>query len=419
MFFPSCLASVSALSRSIRRCPIVALALGLVWLAALGAAAAGEPFPTPPPGSPVAIHGQLATRGNAIVSEYGVPVQLRGVCLHGLQWFGDFYRDGRAIDAAATAWGADVVRIAVYLHEGGYLENTTLSPDDFDALIDSIVRRCVERGIYCVIDWHVHHPGDPLPFVKQARQFFDTTAARYAGLPNVIYEIANEPNRTGLPGVAPERDVHWHDIVTYADEVIPVIRRRSPESLVLVGTPDWSSFGINAGRDWRDVVDHPLDFENVAYVVHAYAAGHSFHAIVDRIAEKVPLFVTEWSAATWDRASGNDLVKAQPWIEVFDRRGISWTYWNYCPGDGVFGMFRAGTTCDDNLAPGSSQVSETGRLVYMLLNTPRDRWHDESQSPGPPAVAAPSELSVPGSSSVINPDGDPEPKPSQDADHGS
>lgn len=348
----------------------------------VGPSLAAEPDLPPPAGSPVAVNGTLATVGNRIVNASGDPVQLRGVALHGLQWFGDFYRDGRAAKAAATDWGADVVRIAVYLHEGGYLESGPGVRNDHEAIIDTIVRQCAKTGTYCILDWHVHHPGDPLLFVDQAKQFFATMAERYASLPNVIYEIANEPNRTGAAGIAPERKVSWADIVAYADQVIPVIRDRSPDSLVLVGTPDWCSFGISGGNDWRAVVESPLKHHNIAYVVHAYAAGHTFHAAIDEIAERLPLFATEWAAATWRRTSDNDLVKAQPWIELLNRRGISWTYWNFCPGDGVFGCFKDGTTPDDRLDPHSPQVSETGKLVYFLLNTPQDSWAAAKKSTG-------------------------------------
>lgn len=343
---------------------------------------AAETASTPPPGSPVAVHGQLATRDNHIVNANGDPVQLRGVCMHGLQWHGDFYRDGRAIEAAATSWNADVVRIAWYLQEGGYLDQDKPGREELESLLDRMVQQCVKVGIYCIIDWHVHHPGDPLRFVEDAKVFFDATAARYAGLPNVLYEIANEPNRTGLAGVAPGRIVCWSDIVTYADQVIPVIRGRAPESLVLVGTPDWCSFGMSGGCDWHEVVEAPLPHPNVAYVVHAYAAGHSFHAAIDEIADRFPLFVTEWAAATWDPKSENDLVKAQPWIELFARRGISWTYWNFSPGDGVFGCFKAGTSSQQCLDPSGPFVTETGRLVYLLLNTPRDRWDERGRREG-------------------------------------
>ncbi len=368
-------------SRILQWCFVILPALLVRYVLTSGPILASEPFPIPPPGSPVAVNGKLATQGNHIVNASGNPVQLRGIAFHGFQWFGDFYRDGRVTEAAASSWGADVVRIAVYLHEGGYLESGPAVRDDHEAIIDTIVRRCAQNGIYCIIDWHVHHPGDPLLFVDDAKRFFTRMADRYAALPNVIYEIANEPNRTGATGIAPEREVSWADIAAYADEVIPAIRARSPDSLVLVGTPDWCSFGISGGRDWREVVKAPLRHRNVAYVVHAYAAGHTFHAAIDEIAEQLPLFATEWAAASWKRTSENDLVKAQPWIEMFNRRGISWTYWNFCPGDGVFGCFKEGTTPDDRLTPESPQVSETGKLVYFLLNTPRDDC-------GSPAVSA-------------------------------
>lgn len=328
----------------------------------------------PPAGSPVAANGRLRTQGNRIVNRDGAPVQLRGVCTHGLQWHGEFYRNGRVVDAAATMWGADVVRIAVYVYEGGYLDHPTLTPADFDAMIDVLVDRCIRAGVYCIIDWHVHHPGDPMRYLEAAKAFFDKTARRYAGVPNVMYEIANEPNSTGLQGVAEPRDVRWADIVAYADEIIPVIRRHSPEAIVLVGTPDWCSFGISGGHDWREVVDHPLEHDNVVYVVHYYAAGHTFHAQVDEIARRLPLFATEWAASSWKPDSRNDLVRTQPWLDVLNRNQIGWTYWNFAAGDGVFGAFEQNSSSDGDLGPDSPAVSETGRLLYLLLNTPRDSW---------------------------------------------
>jgi endoglucanase len=53
-------------------------------------------------------------------------VQLRGVASHGLQWFGSFYGKGAAFEAAAEQWGADVVRLTLYLSESGYLTSKTL-----------------------------------------------------------------------------------------------------------------------------------------------------------------------------------------------------------------------------------------------------------------------------------------------------
>lgn len=328
----------------------------------------------PAPSSPVAVNGRLGTNGNQVINEQGVPVQLRGVCTHGLQWFGDFYANGKAIHAAATEWGADVVRISVYIYEGGYLDNPEISPEDFDKMIDGIVQTCIETGIYCIIDWHIHHPGDPAFYLEDAKDFFEKMSEKYKDVPNVIYEIANEPNSTGLPGKAEPKDINWQDIKAYAEEVIPVIRGNAPEALVLVGTPSWCSFGASQGKDWRDVTNNPLAFENIAYVVHFYASGHGFFGMIDEVANHLPLFVTEWAAATWETTSTNNLVKAQPWIELLQRRGISWTYWNYSNGQSIFQTFDETTTAEGPFAPDSLNVTPTGELVYLMLNTPRDAW---------------------------------------------
>ena len=286
----------------------------LIFLAARSFAVAAAP----PTGSPVAANGHLATDGNHIVNENGEPIQLRGVATHGLQWRGDFYENGEAIEAAAEEWGADVIRLTVYVYEGGYLDNETLTPEDFDVMIDGIVQSCIRSGIYCIIDWHVHHPGDPAFYLDDAKEFFDKMSRKYAGVPNLIYEIANEPNPTGLEGVVEGHYIEWDEIVSYSDEVIPIIRANSPKSLVLVGTPSWSSFGQSSKRDWREIVDNPLDSENIAYVFHFYAAGHSFHTEIDQIAEHLPLFATEWAAATWESDSENDLEKS----DIPSRRSV-------------------------------------------------------------------------------------------------
>lgn len=371
---PSLLDDAARILRPRGRVCLVAWAL----ITACVTAAAGADG-IPPPGSPVAANGPLRTQGNRIVNRDGKPVQLRGVCTHGLQWFGDFYRDGRAVQAAADEWGADVVRIAVYAYEGGYLDHPTLKPEDFDAMIDVLVDRCIKAGVYCIIDWHVHHPGDPARYLEAAKNFFDKTAGRYARVPNVLYEIANEPNPTGLQGVAEPKDVSWGDIVAYADEIIPVIRRHSPDAVVLVGTPDWCSFGITGGHDWREVADHPLKHDNVVYVVHYYAAGHTFYAQIDAAAQRLPLFATEWAAASWKPGSRNDLVRTQPWLDVLNRNQIGWTYWNFAPGDGIFGAFEPNASSGGELGPGSPGVSDTGRLLFLLLNTPRDDWSSNTK----------------------------------------
>ncbi|MFK7770373.1 MAG: glycoside hydrolase family 5 protein [Mariniblastus sp.] len=318
--------------------------------------------------SPVEKHGQLKVEGNHLVNSKGEVVQLKGVGTHGLQWFGDFYKDGVAIKCAAKDWNAQVVRLTVYLYEEGYLDNPKLKPEDFDKMIFAIADSCIENGVYCIIDWHVHHPGFPSYYLKDAKIFFDKMAKRYAGVPNILYEIANEPNRTGYKDVE-GHEVTWKEIKEYANEVIPVIRKHSPDSVVLVGTPAWSSLGQSAGRKWQEIGDDPLKKKNILYVVHFYAAGHNFYKAVDEAAKKLPLFVTEWASATWETDSKNDPKQTAVWLEVINRHKIGWTYWNFAPGNSVFSPFKEGAKpVRKDLEPQSDKISETGKLLFKLLN---------------------------------------------------
>ena len=318
--------------------------------------------------TPVEKHGALKVQGNHLVNSRGKVVQLKGVATHGLQWFGDFYKDGVAVKAAAEDWNAQIIRLTVYIYEQGYLDNSNLKPEDFDKMIFSIADACVENGIYCIIDWHVHHPGFPSYYLDDAKVFFEKMAKRYAGVPNILYEIANEPNKTGYKDVE-GHEVTWSEIKEYANEVIPVIRKHSPQSVILVGTPAWSSLGQSGGMKWEEIADDPLKQGNIVYVVHFYAAGHKFDAAVDAAASRLPLFATEWASATWERDSKNDPEAAARWLKVIDRHKIGWTYWNFAPGDSVFNAFAKGTgAVRKDLKPKGTNVSETGKLIYELLN---------------------------------------------------
>jgi endoglucanase len=326
------------------------------------------------PSSPVEVNGWLQVKTNKICNQSGQPTQLRGIATHGLQWFGDFYNDGKVISTAIDHWGADVIRLSVYVYEKGYLDNKNITPADFDLMIDKIIQTCVQRGAYCIIDWHIHHPGDPAFYLKDAKKFFAKMSKKYGKLPNIIYEIANEPNPTGLKGVIEGRYVTWQNIKDYAQEIIPIIRKNAPKSLIFVGTPSWSSFGISSNKDWREITNSPIDATNIAYVVHFYAAGHKYSAQIDKVAQHLPLFVTEWAAASWSVDSKNDVIEANKWLDVLNKHKIGWTYWSFAPGNSIFSPFKKGTASTDNLSPNSPQISETGKLLYLYLNTPQDNW---------------------------------------------
>lgn len=335
--------------------------------------------------TPVAANGKLRVQGTYLVNARGEPVQLRGVATHGLQWFGKFYDSGASFEAAADQWGADIIRLTLYLSEDGYLTGKKITQADFEAMIDAYVKVCVRKGIYVIIDWHVHKPGYPAYYQEQAKTFFTKMAAKYGALENVLWEICNEPSeaslteaQSGQAGVTdPGHYATWEEIAAYAKAIIPILKAVNPDAVILVGTPSWSTLGVSTrGNDaWKEIAAKKLDFSNVMYVIHYYAASHDFQSALEAASMELPLFSTEWAAAGFQESSGNDEAKGQAFVDMLRRRKIGWCYWNWSDGTpGIFAAFDSSTTSSGPFAPDGSNVTATGRLVHKWLSQPEDPW---------------------------------------------
>ena len=72
--------------------------------------------------TPVQRHGHLRAIGNRIVDEHGRPVTLRGMSLFWSQWKPQFYRPS-TIRWLRDDWKVDVVRAAMAVHHGGYMDH--------------------------------------------------------------------------------------------------------------------------------------------------------------------------------------------------------------------------------------------------------------------------------------------------------
>src|SRR5690606_35997848 len=248
-------------------------------------------------------------------------------------------------------WGADVVRLSMYVQEGGY----ETDPEGFTEKVSALIDEVSERGMYVIVDWHMLTPGDPNENLDGAREFFAEIAERHAAKDNVLYEIANEPNGVG-----------WKEIKGYAEEVIPVIRGADPDSVVLVGTRAWSSLGVSEGSDEREVVEDPVDADNIMYTFHFYAASHDqeYLAALDRASQELPVFVTEFGTQDSAGEGENDFAMAQRYLDLMAERDIGWTNWNFSDDHRSGAVFEPGT-CDaggpwtgDALKPAGAWVQE-------------------------------------------------------------
>ncbi|MEU3660386.1 cellulase family glycosylhydrolase [Streptomyces sp. NPDC032940] len=313
-----------------------------------------EPPPDPGTGAPVDVNGQLKVCGVNLCNQYNRPIQLRGMSTHGIQWFSKCYNSA-SLDALATNWKADLLRIAMYVQEEGY----ETDPAGFTSRVNSYVDMAEARGMYALIDFHTLTPGDPNYNLDRAKTFFASVAARNAAKKNVIYEIANEPN-----------GVSWTAIKNYAEQVIPVIRAADPDAVVIVGTRGWSSLGVSDGSDETEVVNNPVNASNIMYAFHFYAASHKddYRATVSRAAAKLPLFVTEFGTVSATGGGALDRTSTTAWLDLLDQLKISYANWTYSDADESSAAFKPGT-CDGGDYGGSGVLTESGALVKSRIST--------------------------------------------------
>ncbi|MBS1526770.1 MAG: glycoside hydrolase family 5 protein, partial [Bacteroidetes bacterium] len=199
--------------------------------------------------TPVAKNGALHVENGKIVNQNGVEPRLRGLSFSWSVWQGRKYYTPAVVDWIVKDFKVSIIRLAMAVQpKHGYLTQPDLQKQMVTALADEAIK----DGIYVLIDWHDHNGDKHIP---EAKNFFAEMAKKYAGVPNVIYEIWNEPARTT-----------WDTVKNYAMQVIPEIRKFDSDNLIVVGSPHWD-------QDVDVVADSPITgFKNVAYSFHFYAS---------------------------------------------------------------------------------------------------------------------------------------------------
>jgi endoglucanase len=255
--------------------------------------------------SPVESHGALSVQGTHIVSSRGTPVVLRGMSLYWSQKQPQFY-DHETLAWLRDDWGVSVVRGAIGVQDGGFLEN----PDEERAKAERIIDAAISLGLYVIIDWHAHNP-----FPEQAADFFCNLARKYSGYPNLIYEIWNEPS-----------DAYgWAETIKpYHETVCGRIREVDPRNLIVLGTQNWC-------RDVDVAANAPVAANNVLYALHFYVRTH--RQPLREKAERAlrmgaPLLVTEWGTGHADGDGEVDRPEVLRWHKFLERHHIGSLNWS-------------------------------------------------------------------------------------------
>ena len=257
----------------------------------------------------------LSVKGLQLVNEKGEPVVLHGVSYGWHQFWPRFY-NASSVDYLVNDWGAQVVRASMGVElEGAYIDNPEMGINCVQTVVDA----AIENGAYAIIDWHSHGLR-----TEEAKDFFKKMATRYKGVPNVIYEIFNEPVEDS-----------WADVKAYSIEVIKVIRSIEPDAVILVGSPHWD-------QDIHIAADDPITgYDNLMYTLHFYANTHK-QDLRDRgdyaLGKGLPLFVSECASM---EASGDGDINVEEWnkwLEWMQKHSISWVVWSVSDKDETCSM---------------------------------------------------------------------------------
>ncbi|MBC7389186.1 MAG: cellulase family glycosylhydrolase [Opitutaceae bacterium] len=299
------------------------------------------------------MNGKLKLVGNQLSSECGNAVQLRGMSTHGMQWYGNCINNS-AFTSLKNNWNADVVRLAMYVDEGGYLTD----PSGYKAKIDAWIDQIGALGMYCLIDWHSLNPGDPNAHTTEAKDFWNYISLKHKGKKHLLYEICNEPN-----------GVTWGTIKNFANQIIPVIRANDPETIIIVGTPQWS------GKPGDVVSGGPLtspNAYNVMYTFHFYASSHaSYRPEVQRAAGSIPIFATEWGLSDASGGGSLNMAEGQLWMDIFNgnndgKQKISWCNWSFSDKGESSAALNSGSCAGSNW----TNTTPSGTQVKTWISSP-------------------------------------------------
>jgi len=296
---------------------------------------------------PVEIHGALRVEGNQMVNASGIQPQLRGISLSWSLWAGKKYYNPEVIDWLSKDFKISLLRASMGVQpEGGYLQNKEEQMD----LMTTVIDKAIGNGIYVLIDWHDHNADQHL---EESKAFFATMAQKYSGVPNVIYEIFNEPAQQ-----------NWDVVKKYSIEVIKTIRQYDPKNVIVVGSPRWDQDVDVAAAD-------PIKgFDNLIYSFHFYASDPNHQEKLRAKAELamkqgIALFVTEWGVGESNGDGEFNRQKTATWMDWMEKNKLSWANWNLTDKKETTGLLHPGAAVSGGWS--EEQLTDAGKYIREQL----------------------------------------------------
>jgi hypothetical protein len=309
------------------------------------------------------------------------PVLVKGPSLYWSVYPGHSFYSPDAVEWLVTEMEIGVIRAAMAIRywdggqdlitkldgSGSSIKPYALDKDGQKVLIKRVIDAAIENDIYVIVDWHSHVAHDETTL---ARDFFVEIANEYKNVPNIIWEVYNEPINASAS-----------QITSHSNTIINALRAANVDNknLVLVGSRDYSKQPYSQAQDMfgNNGSDNAVS-KNVAFTFHFYAASHPQSGEIGTNAANAmnagyAVFGSEWGSMNYDGAGSVNSSATGTWTNWMDANNISNCAWQASALDETSSMFSSGTF-PSNLA--SNRLTENGRLIKTYVSN-ANRWFEK------------------------------------------
>lgn len=266
--------------------------------------------------TPVETHGALKAKGGKLYGKDGKTVVLRGMSMYwSSEPVGYNFYTGAVVKWLQSDFDVSVIRVPLAVEAPKNSPNYGYTYSTKDSLTNlgrmkNMINACIAQGLYVVVDWHAPEAD---PYTDYAVPFFTNLATQYKNVPNIIWEVWNEPTLDN------------NSIQTHANAVIKAIRGVGDTNLVVVGSGNWSSQPDQA----PSVTDSK---SNVAYTIHFYAGSSAHDSYRDAVSRAISagrtVFATEWGTSDASGKSNFSSGNSTTWLNFLETNGVSHCNWN-------------------------------------------------------------------------------------------
>ncbi len=247
--------------------------------------------------------GRVQISGGALVTDLGTPLRGAILAADSATWtLGDF----DMLTRIAQSSGLNMVHV--------YLENSSLDVGSREAEGDALVSLAAQAGLYVILGYGTGTNVGTFDTAK-AQAFWTLYAARYAASTHVLFEIQNNPDKTGCGQAIPDATL------TFERDTYGLIRGLAPDSHILL----FSSYNVPQVTTFTGAVTglgSSVSFANASFAMTMTTdclAPADFSTLIQAAnTQGVPLFMSQLTKTNW----------AAP-LQAFEAAGLGWTQFNW------------------------------------------------------------------------------------------